>query len=308
MRFELIVLGTSAAAPAYGRHCSGQLLCLERQYFLIDCGEGTQYQLQRAGEGLGRLSHVLISHLHGDHYFGLPGLLTSLALGGRQKELTIVSPPGLRERMIALLEYDRYPPPFPIVFQEIRCTSPTEIFADTRLEVIGFPLDHRIETNGYLIREKPRPANMRKDAIEAYDIPYQRMNEIKAGGDFLTPDGRLIPHAELTTPPPPPRSYAHCSDTRYLPGLTSLLAGVDLLYHEATFLHEELERARETGHTTARQAGQLASACGVGRLLIGHFSARYPNLEPILSEARAEFAATSLARELEHHHIPVLSR
>lgn len=303
MRFELIVLGSSAAAPAYGRFCSGQLLCLERYHVLIDCGEGTQMQLQKTGEGLGKLSYIFITHLHGDHYFGLPGLLTSLALSGRKKPLTIVSPPGLKDRLSVLLEYDQYPSPFPIEFIEHHADSPSVLLENKTFSLTAFPLDHRVATNGYLIKELPRQPNIKKTAIEQYDIPFQQIPGIKAGGDFTTAEGELIPHEELTTPATPARAFAYCSDTRFKPELASWLQGVDFLYHEATFIHDDLDRAIETGHSTAKQAAEMAKLCNARQLLIGHFSARHSNLNPLLDEARSIFPKTSLARELEHHCI-----
>lgn len=305
MRFELIVLGSSAAVPALGRHCSGQLLCLERSHVLFDCGEGTQMQLQKTGESPSRLDLILISHLHGDHYFGLPGLLTSMALAGRKSPLTIVSPPGLKARMALLLEYDKAAPPFSVDFIEIESESPTVVVERPGFTVTAFPLQHRIATNGYLLREQKRPANILADMIAAHDIPYQKIPGIKAGDDFETASGKVIPNAELTRPAPPPRSFAYCSDTMYQPNLAKLLHGVDLLYHEATFLHEDLEKAVKTQHTTALQAGQMAAAAEVGELLIGHFSARYRVLERLREEAATAFERVKLARELYRFHVPL---
>jgi ribonuclease Z len=305
MRFELIVLGTSAALPVAGRYCSGQLLCMDTEYVLIDCGEGTQQQLQRVGEGLGKLQHILITHLHGDHYFGLPGLLTSMALGGRTQPLTIVSPPGLKQRISGLLEYDHYQPPFPLEFIERHCAEPTELLQLKGCSINGFPLQHRVPTNGYLIREHMRPRNMDKTAIDNYQIPYQAMPDIKAGADYQMPGGELIPNALLTLDPPAPRSFAYCSDTAYFEPLAEMVGAVDLLYHEATFLHAELERAELTGHSTARQAAMIARSAAVGQLLIGHFSARYADLLEFETEAKAIFPNTRLAKELYRYHLPL---
>ncbi|PHI20013.1 ribonuclease [Lewinellaceae bacterium SD302] len=303
MRFELIVLGSSAAVPALGRHCSGQLLCLESSNVLFDCGEATQQQLQRTGESPGRLDLILITHLHGDHYFGLPGLLTSMALAGRKAPLVIVSPPGLRDRMAVLLEYDKYAPPFNIDFIEIHCEEPTVLIDLPAFTVTGFPLDHRIKTNGYLLREKQRPANILPEKIKEFSIPYKQIPGIKAGDSFLTNDGRTIPHEELTRPASPPRAFAYCSDTLFKPELAKVIRGVDLLYHEATFLHEDLEKALKTNHSTALQAGEMASLAKTKQLLIGHFSARYHDLEPLRMEAAEKFRNTHLARELYHYPV-----
>lgn len=304
MRFELTVLGTSAAVPAYGRLCSGQLLRTEREDFLIDCGEGIQIQLQLVGVGHGRISLILISHLHGDHYFGLPGLLTSWMLNGRQEPLTIISPPGLRERISPLLELGKYPPPFEIEFREIAAVEKQPIWESKSIEIMAFPLRHRLPTNGYLIRETLAQPNIRKSAITAYQIPHQQIREIKAGGDFITETGQKIPHLELVTPPPIPRSYAYCSDTRYFPGLAEWVRGVDLLYHEATFLHEDLEHAERTMHSTAREAAELAKLAEASTLVIGHFSARYPRVQLLEDEARRVFTSTYAAKELMRVVVP----
>lgn len=308
MDFSLTILGTSAAVPAYGRFCSGQLFSTPRASFLIDCGEGTQMQLQKTGLGQNDIGVILISHLHGDHYFGLFGLLTSWALAKRSASLLIVSPPGLQQRVEAVLELEKYPLPFVIRFETHEPKSLLPIWSSKYVDVFTFPLAHRIPTNGYLIREKQALPNMRAEAIQAYEIPYQAIPAIKAGGDFVGPDGLCIPHADLVFPPMPPRSYAHCSDTRYLPALATWLQGVDLLYHEATFLHEDLEQAIKTAHTTALEAAHLAVAAQVGTLVMGHFSARYPNITALEQEARRVFPKAYAAKELMRFVIPHTSR
>lgn len=308
MDFSLTILGTSAAVPAYNRFCSGQLLSTPRISFLIDCGEGTQIQLQKAGVGQEQIGVILISHLHGDHYFGLFGLLTSWALAKRRAPLLIVSPPGLQQRIEALLELEIYPAPFAIRFQTYQAEGLLPIWSSKHLEVFTFPLTHRTPTNGYLIREKPPLPNIRPEAIQTYEIPYQAIPDIKAGGDFIQPDGTRIPHKDLVFPPVAPRSYAYCSDTRYLPALANYLQGVDLLFHEATFLHEDLEQAIKTAHTTALEAAQLALAAQVGTLVLGHFSARYPNVTILEQEARRVFPKAYAARELMRFVVPRAKR
>lgn len=308
MLFELTILGTSAAVPAYGRFCTAQLLRLENSSILIDCGEGTQMQLQQLGEGHRKIDLVLISHLHGDHYFGLPGLLTSMILNGRTAPLRIISPPGLRDQISGLIDFDRFEPPFPILFEEV-VTSELQLIHQTKeFEVYGFPLVHRLPTNGFLVREKPRLPNFRKEAIDEYGIPYQQIPAIKAGGDFVYDDGRRIPNADLVNPAVPPRSYAFCSDTRYFPALADFIKGVDLLYHEATFLHTDLENAERTMHSTALEAGQTARDAQAGQLVIGHFSARYVDLTPLEQEARSVFANAYAAKELMRFVVPYKGR
>ncbi|WP_168797446.1 ribonuclease Z [Neolewinella litorea] len=308
MRFGLTILGSNGAVPSASRYASGHLLHSESTDVLVDCGEGTQLRLQAAGASVGRISLILISHLHGDHYFGLPGLLTSLALSGRTAPLRILSPPGLRDRLAPLLELDRYGMPFPLEFIEHAADDMTLVAEVGELEVYAFPLRHRIVTNGYLLREKPRPATILKDMIEAHSIPYAAIPTIKQGSGYTTAEGRFIPHGELTAPAPPPRSYAYCSDTLYFPELSNYVQGVDLLYHEATFLHDMAVEAAEKGHATAHQAALVARNADVGQLILGHFSARYRNVDEHEREARAVFPASTAARDLYRFTVPFTER
>ncbi|MEM7571552.1 MAG: ribonuclease Z [Bacteroidota bacterium] len=317
MRFELTILGSSAAMPTPERFCSAQLLRTESASILIDCGEGTQMQLLRMGQSLAGLDTILISHLHGDHYFGLPGLLTSQALLNRQRPLTIISPPGLRERLHPLLEWDKYEWPFELVFLELPSDrldtdNPPEqlaVFHRVKdLEILPFPLQHRLPTAGYLIQERKRLPNLRPEQIKRYAIPVQQLKDIKEGLDFRRSDGTIIPNAELVHPAPEPRSFAYCSDTRYLPQIVAYIRKVDLLYHEATFQEFLHDKAISTQHSTAQEAAKIAQAAEVGQLIIGHFSTRYPNTDALLMEARAIFPNTKAARELERHTVPLQKR
>lgn len=296
MRFELITLGTSGAVPSSGRFCSSQLLCTENRDFLIDCGEGCQIRLQEYGGGYSRIDHILISHLHGDHFYGLPGLLTSWALGRRTEPLHIYAPAGLEQLLTAWLSF-RAPWPYPVHFTVLEPDGKTLVLRDDEVEIFAFPLRHGIPTNGYLIRESPRPATILPEQIAAYRIPYEQIPAIKRGADFTTPDGVYIPNEQLTRAAPPPRSYAYCSDTRYHPELAEVVKGVDLLYHEATFLHELIDQATETQHSTAREAGQLARSAEVGQLILGHYSSRYPSPEELEAEARRFFPNTTAAND-----------
>ncbi len=297
MRFELTILGSNAAVPSPERGSSAQFLRTETEDFLIDCGEGTQVSLLRFGFGLNRCAHILISHLHGDHYFGLPGLITSLSLTGRKKPLTIHSPPGLRDRLSPMLELDRYAPPYPLEFREFTATEKTLLFSTKKTEVYTFPLQHRVPCNGYQIAERERPRNILADQIEAYDIPYQLIPGIKAGDDLTLEDGTVIPNADLTIAPAPRRTYAYCSDTLYFPKLADYVRGTDLLYHEATFLHEMVEDAHKKGHATATEAARVARDAGAKTLLMGHFSARYDRLEDFEREARVLFPESHAVRD-----------
>lgn len=269
-------------------------------------------QLSAAGLGFGRVSLILITHLHGDHYFGLPGLLTTLASNGRTAPLTIISPPGLEELLAPLLYAGGWQLPYSlkfvahtaVAFGSLEQAVNVEALGIKDLEVFSFPLRHRILCNGYLIRERQRLPNLRKDQIEAYDIPWQQMERIKAGHDFVTRDGQRIPASDLTVPAAPPRSYAYCSDTHYFSELTEYVKGVDLLYHEATYLHDEADKARERGHATAHEAARIAAAAGVGQLVMGHFSAKYGDLAPFEAEARRVFPRSYVARDLYRFSVP----
>ena len=308
MRFEVTILGSNGAVPTPERHASGHLLRTESTDVLIDCGEGTQLQLQAAGHGLGRTDTILITHLHGDHYFGLPGLLTSLSLQGRTVPVRIISPPGLRDKLAPLLQLDRWRLPFPLTFEEHTATDFGPLTTIGELEVFCFPLRHRITTNGYLIRERERPANIRKEQIAAYRIPYTAIPAIKAGGDYVTESGEVVSFRELTSPAAPPRSYAYCSDTVYFPELAGWVRGVDLLYHEATFLHDMADEAREKGHATARQAAEIAVAAGAKQLLLGHFSARYREVTEHEREAREVFANSHAVRDRYRYAVAYAGR
>ncbi|MBB4077589.1 ribonuclease Z [Lewinella aquimaris] len=308
MRFEVSILGSNGAVPLAGRHSSAHFLSSEATDVLIDCGEGTQMRLQAAGHGLGRVEVILITHLHGDHFFGLPGLITSLALTGRTAPLRIVSPPGLREKIAPLLELDRWQLPFPLTFVPHAARAYGLLTTTGDLEIFSFPLRHRISTNGYLVRERAREPNILKEQVRALAIPWQEIADIKAGADYTTPDGRRVPNAELLAPASPPRSYAYCSDTVYFPELASYVRGVDLLYHEATFLHDMAEEAREKGHSTAHEAAVTARAAGAGTLILGHFSSRYPQVNDHEAEARAIFPQSYAARDLYRYGVPHVGR
>lgn len=308
MKFELTILGTSGAVPAYGRFCSAVFLRSETTDILIDCGEGTQMQLSAAGLGMGRCSTILISHLHGDHYFGLPGLLSSLALSGRTAPLSIYSPQHLRPRIKALFELDRFPMPYELTFETFRAESLAPLLSVGDLEVETFPLRHRTPTNGYLIRERERPANIIKTKIDQYDIPWQAIAGIKEGANFILADGTAILNEELVTEAAASRSFAYCSDTLYFPELAGYVRDVDLLYHEATFLSDLEEDALKKGHSTAAQAAMTAKDAGAGQLVMGHFSTRYPDVSGHETEARTIFKKSKAARDLNRFNVPYQKR
>lgn len=294
---QLTILGTSSGGPFHGRHYTAQVLQVDNQLFLIDCGEGTQMQLHRYKVKFDRCNHIFISHLHGDHVYGLLGLLTNWCLKKRTARLHVFSPPGLREWVETSARICRVTFPYPIDFHEVDAAVSAKIFENHKVEVWTIPLDHRVATSGWLFREKIRPRNFRAEKADEYNIPFSMIPGIKAGADFVLPDGRVVPNAELTIDPPAPRSFAFCSDTAPSKTVVSVVRGVDLLYHEATFTDEHLAEAAIAFHSTATQAASIARKAGVKRLIIGHFSGRYVNEEQLLLEARAQFAETYAAEE-----------
>lgn len=298
MDFNLTTLGTSAAGPVPGRWASGQYFKTPKTGFLIDAGEGTQIALQRNGIGWSAIDVILISHMHGDHIYGLPGLLTSWALNQRTTPLTIIGPANLQPFLEAAFKYSHTGLPFSVAYIPIDSSSPESmVFEDKHIRVTTIPLVHRVPTTGYHIAEKERPRSMRPELIVKYEIPFREIPGIKAGADFITASGQRISNTELTAAAPPARSFAYCSDTLPDPKIIPYIKGVDLLFHEATFLHELAEQAIISTHTTAKQAAEVAQAAEAKQLVIGHFSPRYGNLQPLLEEASAIFPNTELAKE-----------
>jgi len=301
--FELTILGCSSATPTSSRHPTAQVLNVFERFFLIDCGEAAQIQLRKFKIKIQRIDHIFISHLHGDHYLGLPGLLGTMHLLGRDKELHIYSPPGLKEIITISHHHSNTHLKYNIVFHSIEEKSAATIFEDDKLSVETIPMNHRIPCYGFLFREKQRPKNIIKEKIEEYNIPVQEIPLIKDGKDFITQDGKIITNTELTTESPPPRSYAYCSDTIYNESYIEQIRNVNLLYHEATFASDMIERAKETHHCTAKEAGTIALKANVKQLIIGHYSARYRELEPLFAEAKQVFENTLLAIEGDTYKI-----
>lgn len=297
MRFEVSILGSNAALPTYKSFTSSQFLNIREHYCLIDCGEGCQIAVQRYQVKAFQVKDIFISHLHGDHVLGLMGLLMSFGLNQRQKKLRLYGPKGIREWVEVQMRLMNAHLSYPLEIRE--CDSEqSELLLDTpSFQVFSLPLAHRVACQGFLFKEKLAHPNMRKDRILELEIPFRQIPAIKAGGGFTDAEGKFWPHEELCTPPPPPRTYAYCSDTAFHPPLAELIRGVDLLYHEATFLHELLKNAKKTGHSTAKQAGEMAKLAQVKKLLIGHFSTRYQDTKVLLEEAQSEFAETATAEE-----------
>lgn len=297
MKFQLTILGSSSATPVRNRFPSSQLLNINEKLFLIDCGEAAQIQLLRYGLKASRIDHIFISHLHGDHYFGLPGLLSTLHLNGRTKPLMLYGPPQLIEIINLTLTCSQTQLRYPLEFIPVDAGAPTRLLENSEITVETIIMNHRIPCTGFLFREKPRLPNIIREKIQEYAIPSELISSIKQGMDLRLPDGRMIPNQELTLAPRPSRAYAYCADTLVKPDIIPQIKEVDLLYHEATFTSEMLERANETFHSTAAQAAEIARKAQVKKLIIGHFSARYRELSPLLEEARAVFPPTELARE-----------
>ncbi len=297
MVFEVSILGSSSATPIYQRHPTAQVLNIHERFFLVDCGEGTLIQLNRYKIKFHRINHIFISHLHGDHYFGLLGLLSTMHLQGRTIPMNLYCQPALKEIIDIQLKYSETSLRFEIIYHFLDPQNSQIIFSDEDMEISTIILNHRIPCTGFLFKEKPRLRKLIKEKLQKYNIPVASLQELKNGKDIVDENGKQILNAELTTDPKPPRSYAFCSDTCYDERILPQLENVNLLYHEATFLSDKEERAKETFHSTAAQAATIALKANVNRLIIGHFSARYKNLYPLLDEAKAVFPETTLAME-----------
>ena len=301
--FEVTVLGTSSATPTKYRHPSSQFLRLEGSYLLLDCGEGTQRQLSRYGLKMQRISYVFITHLHGDHYFGLPGLITSMALFGRVEPLYIVGPPKL-EGIIRLLLVDSDAHlPFDLIFIETQTDRIETVVETDTFQVQSVPLQHRIPCTGFLVREVGPQRKLNLDACFRHSVPVERYDDIKWGSDFVSTTGDVISNDTLTVPGYKNRVYAYITDTIYDESLVPILKDVDRLYHEATFAHDRLSRAQETYHSTALQAAEIAKQAGAKQLLLGHFSARYQDATLLIEEARMVFPFAEEAVEGETYTI-----
>ena len=303
MTFDVTILGSSSATPIYNRHPSAQVLNIHERFFLIDCGEGTQMQMQRYKIRFSRINHIFISHMHGDHYLGLMGLLSSMHLQGRTSEMHVFGPKELQHLTEIQLEYSQTVLRYPLTFHAVDTTEKKIIFEDDTVIISSIPMNHRIDCCGFLFREKEGLRKLITEKLMEYKIPYSFYAELKQGRDYTDEAGNTFPNHELTIPPSRARSYAYCSDTLYDESICSHVKGVDLLYHESTFSDDLIERARETFHSTASQAATVAKIAGVKELLIGHFSARHKDVTPLLAEAKKIFPSTSLALEGEKFSI-----
>ena len=296
-KFELHILGCGSALPTTRHFPTSQIVNVRDKLFMIYCGEGAQLQFRKSHLKFSRLNHIFISHLHGDHCFGLLGLISTLNLLGRTAELHIHSPKGLETLLTPMLDFFNRQMTYKILFHEFDTKEPMQIYEDRSLTVTTIPLRHRMPCCGFLFAEKRRPNHIIREMVDFYQVPVYELNRIKNGADYVTPEGKTVSNNLLTRPSAPSRSYAYCSDTIYLPSIVEQIKGVDLLFHEATFANEDAPRAKETFHTTAAQAAEIARKAEVKKLLIGHFSARYEDENILLQEASAIFPDTQLAKE-----------
>lgn len=296
-RFEVNILGCGSALPTLRHYPSSQVLNVRDKLFLIDCGEGTQQQFRRSHLKFSRLNHVFISHLHGDHCFGLIGLISTFGLLGRTETLHVYAPAPMESLLRPQLDFFCEGMQYEVVIHEISVDTFHLIFEDRSVEVFAIPLRHRIPCAGFLFREKGVLPHIIREKIDFYKVPDYAISSIKQGADWTMPDGTVIANSQFVKPARPARSYAYCSDTVYMPEIVRYIKGVDLLYHEATFADSDKRRAQETCHTTTRQAAEMARMSAVRQLCIGHFSARYDDESLLLDEARSIFPNTVLAQE-----------
>ena len=296
-KFEVTVLGCGSALPTVKHNGSGMVVNIREKYFLVDCAEGTQVELRRNHIHLNRLFNVFITHLHGDHCFGLMGLISTLGLLGRTAPLHVYGPQDIETLYQPLIDYHCNGMTYEVVFHPIDTHQNVCIYVDKSLQVFSIPLKHRIRCCGYYFKEKELSRHILKEAIEKYNIPISQINNVKAGLDYMMPNGQIIKNEVLTTPPSPARSFAYCSDTVFRPEIAEMIKGVDLLYHEATFAESEKLLCSKVYHSTAKQAAEIARLAGAKQLMLGHYSSRY-NDETILQKEAAEvFENTILAKE-----------
>ena len=295
--FNINILGCGSALPTTRHLATSQIVDLRDKLYMIDCGEGTQVQMRRMRVRFGRLAHIFISHLHGDHCFGLPGLISTLGMLGRTGELVVHGPKEVETYLRPVMDLFCRGMEFEVRFNPVDTRSHSLVMEDRSLSVYSIPLKHRIPTCGYLFAEKPKEAHIIREKTDFYQVPVRCMKDIKQGQDYVTPEGEVVPNSRLTRPAAPPKRYAFCSDTAYNRSIIPIIEGADLLYHEATFAECDLARAKETFHSTARQAAEIARDAHVKRLVIGHYSARYEDLSELHREAEAVFPGTILGNE-----------
>ena len=294
---NLTILGCHSATPRVNAFPTSQYLEINNNHFLIDCGEGTQRQMRKYKVGFSKINHIFISHLHGDHFYGLVGLLSTYGILNREKEMHIFGPKGIKAATLQMLKISESHAKFSMIFHELSSKKSELIYEDEKVTVHTIPLTHRVYTNGYLFREKEKPRKLNMLNINGYpEIDKADYLNIKAGRDVQLASGEVISNSSITIAPSKSLSFAFCSDTSYKPNIVPIIKNVDLLYHEATFLADRQELAKKTKHSTSVEAGQIAKEANVGQLVIGHYSGRYPDTSLFQKEAESVFKNVSLAR------------
>lgn len=296
-KFQVTILGCGSATPSPKHYTSSQVVEVRGKLFMVDCGEGTQIQLRRSRVAFARINHIFISHLHGDHCFGLLGMISSFGLLGRVAPMFVHAPNELEPILKQELDFYCQDLNFKVEFQGFDPNATTVIYDDRTLTVTAFPLRHRVPCAGFLFRERLKADHLDRQAADFYGVPQWEYPRIKDGGDFITADGTLIPHSSLTHPADPGRSYAYCCDTAYNPDMIPLIKGVDMMYHDCTYSKDDIDRARKHFHSTSVQAAQTALEAQAGKLILGHFSARYQDESFLLDEACTVFPNTVMAQE-----------
>ena len=294
---ELTILGCHSATPRENFHTSSQLLKFKNHLFLLDCGEGTQIRLREQKTNFKRIKHIFISHLHGDHFFGLIGLINTFRLLGRNIDLNIYGPKGIEQVILLQLELSKSITKFKLIFKELENDHSEIIFEDERVKVSTIPLRHRVYTNGFLFEDKSKIKKINFDKLNAFNIPPTFHSKLMEGFDYVDKDGNLIENFKLTHKSKNSFKYAYCSDTCFFSSIINQIKNVDILYHESTFLNQDQILAKKTMHSTAQEAGKIASKAGVSQLILGHFSTRYRDKSRFISEARKEFKNVILAEE-----------
>lgn len=294
---KLTILGCYAATPRTITNPTSQVLEIRNRMFLIDCGEGTQVQLRKNKLKFSKINHIFISHLHGDHFYGLVGLISTFMLLNRQTDLHVYGPKGIKEIILLQLRYSNSFTGYNLYFHELASTESEVIYEDEKVLVKTIPLKHRIYTNGFLFQEKTGDRKLNIDTVQQYNIDTCYFQKIKNGKDIVLDNGTVIPNNELTFEPLPVKSYAFCSDTKYDETIIPLIKDVDVLYHETTFLETEADKANKTMHSTAKEAALIAKKSNVKQLLLGHYSTRYANIELFKEEASTIFQNVLLAED-----------
>lgn len=294
---KLTILGCNAATPRKNAQTTAQLLDIKGNLILIDCGEGTQIQLRKLGIKFARIQHIFISHLHGDHFYGLIGLISTFRLLGRDADLHIYGPKGIKEIIILQLKLAKSWTDYSLYFHELESSKSEVVFEDEKISVTTIPLDHRVYTNGYLFKEKIGPRKINITAAKEYGVEVCDMENLKSGKDFIDSNGNTVSNAILTTDPDAPKSYAFCSDTAYKEDIVPLISEASMLYHESTFLDSHKDLAAKTKHSTAAEAAQIASKANVSGLILGHYSTRYGDLSAFVDEAKQYFDPVILSED-----------